>query len=141
LRVLARSILVGHGVKDVRTRRRCRKRQFDNFLKRHRFGRDHFLLAVDDDGEFARLRRTTVKVFVLAQVNRVIIVFNDGVFLVAPYLAEKVITGLDAAKLVESLTRRRVRRLVGFLVNVDADLMFLLVIFHYVSPLLTRCTD
>jgi hypothetical protein len=72
-----------------------------------------------------------VEVLVLAKVHGLVVVLDDGVFPVAFDFAEKVEAQLDVAELVERLAGRRVRRLVGLLVDVNADVMFVFVMFHF----------
>jgi hypothetical protein len=61
-------------------------------------------------------------------VNRLGIVLDDGVLLIAPDFAEKVITRLDMGQVVERFTCGRIRRPVRLLVDVNTD--FVVVLFH-----------
>jgi hypothetical protein len=71
-----------------------------------------------------------MEMFILAKVDRLVVVFDDRVFPVIPYFTEKVMTRLDMAQLVERAASRRIGRFMRFLVDMNADLMLGLVMFH-----------
>ena len=57
------------------------------------------------------------------EVHGLLVVFDDRGLPCRPHFAEEVIAGLDMAELVERLAGGRVRRLVGFLVNVNSNVL------------------
>jgi hypothetical protein len=122
------SVLVGDGVEDVRALRRRRKRELDDFLERHLLRRDGLLLAAHDDDVLAGLGRAAVEMLVLAEMHRLVVVLDDGVFLIALHLPEKVVARLDVPQLVERLPSGRIGRLIRLLIDVNAN--FVLVVFH-----------
>ena len=72
--------------------------------------------------------RAAVEMLVLAEMHRPVVVLDDGVFLIALHLPEKVVARLDVSQLVECLPSGRIGRLIWLLVDVNAN--FVLVVFH-----------